>query len=180
MYLAQRRASITENNAIYEAIDWQTCLAIPPQWSAWLLHKGSFMQRLRAHGVVQPQIQVLQQYWGFPLPTEKACLSMPVRTYALIREVLIWSTEKKWMLARTVFPRATLTGTERQLARLKNRALGAVLFKHPSIQRSHFDIARLADGWARRSLFFLRNKPLLLTEVFLHDITTLFSVDAVS
>jgi chorismate--pyruvate lyase len=133
----------------------------------------------------------LQQSWQFPAADEKTCLGITARTYALVREVLIVSEGKKWMFARTVFPRDTLTGKQQRLARLKNRALGSVLFKDLSTERHEFEMARVDPGagchafilqhadvadkniWARRSVFFVQNKPLLLTEFFLPDITSL-------
>jgi chorismate--pyruvate lyase len=84
-----------------------------------------------------------------------------------------------------------LTGEEQALAHLKERSLGSVLFKNPALQRSEFEIAclkprmflhskaitaveqSLPDLWARRSLFSLPGKSLLLTEVFLPDMILL-------
>lgn len=164
---------------------------IPCLWRAWLLHAGSFMQRLVQQGVRDARIQVLHQHWELPEPEERQVLDMDFRVYALIREVLIVSMDNVWMFARTVFPLRTLTGQQQQLARLKNRSLGSVLFKDPALQRSAFTIAylqpeqrwhanieqavgqALPDLWARRSLFTLQGKSLLLTEVFLPDIATL-------
>jgi chorismate--pyruvate lyase len=78
-----------------------------------------------------------------------------------------------------------------ELARLNNRSLGSVLFKDPTLYRSPFEIAlftqemewhqkvlssvkrELSTLWARRSLFRIREKPLLLIEVFLPDLLTL-------
>lgn len=95
------------------------------------------------------------------------------------------------MFARTVLPQHTLTGKHKQLARLKSRSLGSVLFKDPDMRRGSFEFASLSAGdtdfdilhdtltlqtttlWARRSIFTLKEKPLLLTEIFLPDIETL-------
>lgn len=164
---------------------------LPTGLDGWILHPHSFMQRLRQKGALNPRIQVLRQSWQFPTLDEKKILGMKTRAYALIREVLIYSDGKKWMYARTVFPRKTLTGKQLCLARLKNRSLGSVLFKDPMLERSPFDVVCLSndmllhqyiiheaniekkDLWARRSVFTLHEKPLLLTEVFLPDIATL-------
>lgn len=164
---------------------------LPNGLGDWLLHPHSFMQRLRQKGALQPRVKLLRQSWQFPTMEEKRILGMKTRAYALIREVLIYSEGKKWMYARTVFPRKTLTGKQLCLARLKNRSLGSVLFKDPLLKRSPFDVACLSRDmllhqyvshtanikvdtlWARRSVFTLHDKPLLLTEVFLPDIETL-------
>lgn len=161
-----------------------------PALKEWLLHPGSFMERLKDHGV-SAKIQVVQQRWQLPDAIEREVLNLDFRKNALIREVLITSGETIWMFARTVFPRATLTGKYRQLAHLKTRSLGSVLFKDPTLQRSEFDIFSISSEphlqkqllqavsvntenlWARRSLFFVREKPLLLTEVFFPSILSL-------
>lgn len=161
---------------------------LPMKLGEWILHADSFMDRLREYGANKPQVQLLRQTWQFPSLSEKRILQMTNRAYALIREVLIYSEGKKWMYARTVFPKKTLSGKDQSLARLKNRSLGSVLFKDPTIQRDPFDVVCLSNEmpfyhyvleqakitanelWARRSRFVLHNNPLLLTEVFLPDI----------
>ncbi len=164
---------------------------IPSPFRAWLEHVGSFMQRLVQHKVGDARIQVLRQLWLRPGVDEKRLLGIEGRAHAMVREVLILSEGKQWMFARTVIPRGTLTGEEQQLAHLKDRPLGSVLFKDPTMKRCDFEFARLHPGekwhtkiaqtagcvlpdlWARRSLFSLHGKSLLLTEVFLPDIATL-------
>ncbi len=165
--------------------------ALPLDLGQWIMHSGSFMERLRQHGAHLPRVQLLRQSWQFPALGEKRILGITTRAYALIREVLIYSKGKKWMYARSVFPQKTLTGKQQCLARLKERSLGSVLFKDPTIERSPFDVVCLSKNmsfhhyvleqaeldtdqlWARRSQFILRGKPLLLTEVFLPDMREL-------
>ncbi|MDR3478251.1 MAG: chorismate lyase [Gammaproteobacteria bacterium] len=162
-----------------------------PELYEWLLHKGSFMQRLKHHGVKSARIDVVSHALQQPTLDERKILCIEPRLLALVREVVISSDEGVWMFARTVFPLPTLTGAERQLAHLKNRALGSKLFKDPTMQRSEFELASLTPEmawyekvkcftatnasqlWARRSLFHIKNKPLLLSEVFLPAIQNL-------
>lgn len=157
--------------------------AMPLALKPWLLYGGSFMDRLREYGVDDPQVQVLYQDWQEPLACEQD--SLRVDSQMLVREVLIVSNETVWMYARSVFPQTTLTGEYEQLAHLGNRSLGSVLFNDPTIKRGEFEIASFEKGnlwfekvatqihidcqtlWGRRSLFDLKGKPLLLTEIFL-------------
>jgi chorismate lyase len=174
---------------------WQSYQSLkimpPPPLVPWLRDPTSFMQRLRDHQVLQPQVQVLSQQWQYPTVEEAKLLSIPSRQYALAREVLITSGEGKWMFARTIIPRQTLTGREQLLARLKNRALGTLLFNNPGIVRQPFEFATLAFGtslhkkisyhanfevpvlWARRSIFQIKHKQLLLMEVLFPDLMEL-------
>ncbi len=162
---------------------------LDPALKEWLLYSGSFMQRLQDSGIREPSVEVLGQKWQFATSDEKNLLNVSTRTYVLVRDVIIKSQEAVWMVARTVFPAQTLTGKERQLAHLKNRSLGSVLFAYPSLSRSDFEITQLFSCmdeyqkinqitplsesmlWARRSVFHVNHKPLLLTEVFMPEIS---------
>jgi chorismate--pyruvate lyase len=180
-----------------QKLDWQHYQSFPrtdlpsAELMEWLLDPGSFIQRLKQYHIAEPQVHVLLQEWE-SLPTdERALLAVPESESGLVREVLIDSEEGQWMFARTVFPAATLTGKERELAHLQNRSLGSVLFQDPSVVRGDFDLVGILPEtewhqkihavakvnrdvlWARRSLFYIQNKPLLLAEVFLPAIQTL-------
>ena len=175
-------------------LSWQYSPSIkdlPEKLGEWILYPGSFMKKLVEKGAVNPRVHLIRQNWQFPTLSEKEMLRITKRVYALIREVVIYSPNQKWMYARSVFPQHTLTGKERCLARLKNKSLGSVLFKDPNIERSPFEVICLNASmpfhqaiskemnvseenlWARRSTFMLKNKALLLTEVFLPDINYL-------
>lgn len=168
--------------------------ALPTDLSAnlaeWLLHAGSFMERLRSKNIHDAMIHVLGECWGQPSALEVGCLQK-VQSDALIREVLINSQQKQWMYARTVIPRETIAGELSVLGDLKNRSLGSVLFQQPDMQRSAFDFVMLQPDtewhqkmtaylqcelpalWMRRSVFSIAEKKILLTEVFLPDIIAL-------
>jgi chorismate--pyruvate lyase len=163
----------------------------PAELVDWLLDPGSFIQRLKHYHIAKPRVHVLSQRWEMLPLDERKLLHVPERQYGLVREVLIDSSEGQWMFARTIFPATTLTGKDRMLARLKSRSLGSVLFKDPTVLRGDFEIAAVESNtswhqkiktlarvgneslWARRSLFYLQHKSLLLAEVFLPDILKL-------
>jgi chorismate--pyruvate lyase len=158
-------------------------LSPPAELVDWLLDPGSFILRLKHYHIAKPEVHVLSQRWEMLPLDERKLLHVPERQYGLVREVLIDSSEGQWMFARTVFPASTLTG--------KDRSLGSVLFKDPRVLRGDFEIAaveletpwhekikalaNMNDDtlWARRSLFYLGHKSLLLAEVFLPDILKL-------
>ena len=95
------------------------------------------------------------------------------RLLVLVREVRLLGCGQTWVHARSLIPATTLTGRHRKLAHLGNRPLGEVLFSDPGMQRGDIETARVplysADSraWARRSVFMLDHKPLLVSEVFL-------------
>jgi chorismate--pyruvate lyase len=135
-------------------------------------------------------VQRLFQGWQVPLPSERRLLGLPSRQQALVREVALSLADRPVVFARSVFPISSLTGNLTHLRRLQNRSLGAILFRHPSMQRSPFEISLMAGdsgylpaqlqqaepAWARRSRFDIRGKSLMVSEVFLRDFSPWESV----
>ncbi len=158
---------------------------IPSYLRPWLLDPSSTTKRFRELAGKTFSVQVLLQGWGKVLPTERSLLQLHPRTNVLVREVLISCCGKPWMFARCVFPASSLTGKNKFLqGALDERPLGDLLYCEPSLRRSEFELSLLQANQcefsrdeilpffseplgARRSLFFLHNKPILLTEVFL-------------
>lgn len=156
---------------------------IRPELLSWLLEPSSLTVRLKQH-CQHFRVEVLAQYWGRVFLSEGRQLGVPEWRWANIREVKLICDGAPWVFARTIIPRATLTGTERKLLTLGNKPLGQLLFNHPHMQRSEFELAEIKKPhyhfqkartglendktvlYGRRSLFFLSGKPLSLTEVF--------------
>ena len=106
-----------------------------------------------------------------------------------MREVELVCCEEVWVRARSVIPVKTLTGEETQLKHLGNKPLGAFLFASRAMKRKNIELARFsntgtsrlgssiddgdlasaAHGYARRSVFLLHEKPLLVSEFFLPE-----------
>ncbi len=161
---------------------------IPAHYLPWLLDTASLTQRLVCACSGTFRVQLLSQAWDRPQWDEARALGMRDRDRALVRQVQLLCNERPWVYARTILPRATLTGAERRLAHLKSRSLGAVLFADPTLQRERIEIAPLRPSdrlyarathgldaspdaiWGRRTVFRLRGKPLLVSEFFLPGI----------
>lgn len=145
----------------------------PHHWRPWLQDRGSLTLRLTRAAGGEFAVRVLCQHWATPSADEARALNMPPRQLALIREVeLLGRDGTPWVYARSVLPAATLTGRERRLRQLGDRSLGSLMFSDPSLSRSPLMASCLRDStgkryWARRSVFRLHNKPLLVCEVFL-------------
>lgn len=110
---------------------------------------------------------------------------------ALVREVCLDCRGEPLVFAHSVARWRDLRGPWRVLARLGARPLGAALFADPRVRRQPLSFRRLTPNdelharacavlrarpralWARRSLFTLRNSPILVTEVFLPGILKL-------
>jgi chorismate--pyruvate lyase len=161
---------------------------VPARYLPWLRDSGSLTQRVIGACSGEFCVQVLSQAWERPRPDEARALGMRTHAHALVRQVQLLCGNVPWVYARTIIPRATLTGAERRLARLKSRSLGAVLFSDPSMRRGRIEIAQLRPGdslydlatreltsppaeiWGRRTVFQLGGKPLLVSEFFLPGI----------
>jgi chorismate--pyruvate lyase len=162
--------------------------AIPDHYRPWLLDVSSLTQRLVSVCTGGFRVQVVAQRWMRPFSDERERLGLPNASLALVRQVRLLCGDKPWVYARTVIPRATLSGRERRLARLGDRPLGAALFADPTLTREVVELAELAPGqtlfdaatsgiasnssaiWGRRSVFRLSDKPLLVSEIFLSEI----------
>ena len=151
----------------------------------WLLDTGSLTQRLLQSCQGKFRVDVVSLKWQRPMRNEARRLGLRLHQRALIREVRLLCNEQPWVFARTVIPFRTLKGALRYLVRLGTRPLGAVLFADPHMQREELELAcinrnmslfesAMPNGtantsciWGRRSVFYLENKPLLVSEIFL-------------
>lgn len=155
---------------------------LPRQWRPWLLDDSSLTAKLQRRCGGRLRVQVLTQYRGQPRLSEARALRLARHQHCFIREVLLKGPgDTPWVFARSIFPLTSLTGRLRHLTRLANRPLGAYLFSHPQLERSPIEVAALSPEecslppdwqqqrilWGRRSIFYLYNKPLLVSEIFL-------------
>lgn len=159
---------------------WRTYRSVPSSrlprtWRNWLLDRGSLTQRLIRVSNGDFNVQVTQLAWMLPAQNEALALGLGSRQKALIREVSLNVCGQTWVRAHSVIPFATLTGEERQLKYLGNKPLGAFLFSSKAMKREALALAVFKDDtgqecYARRSVFRLHNKPLLVSELFLPEV----------
>jgi len=157
----------------YRRVPLQKC---PYAWRDWLLDRGSLTKRLIKVSNGHFKVSVSRQRWGKPNLDERQLLKLAHGQYALIREVELICHGEVWVKARSIIPLATLSGAEKQLARLGERPLGEFLFKAKTMRRGPLQIASITSGSARRaqepvsarrSVFYIHGKPILVSEFFL-------------
>jgi chorismate--pyruvate lyase len=116
-------------------------------------------------------IKVLHTGFARASLSESHALNIPIREQVYVREVALCVDDQPCVFARSIIPRSTLTGSERQLLLLKNKPLGEFLFKHKAMTRGPIEVksgrVNSQASWARRSIFKVGNKPLLVSEYFL-------------
>jgi len=155
----------------------------------WLIDRGSLTDRVRARCKA---FRVELVFQGSRRVTRDERFLFGGRAcQTLVREVYLCCGDVRVVFAHSVARRGDLRGAWRALNRLGTRPLGAALFADPRVRRqplrfrelrSRDELTALALAgvrgrqpalWARRSLFILRNSPILVTEIFLPGILAL-------
>jgi len=149
-----------------------------------LIAQGSLTERVRETCPLHFHVNVLRQYWASPFADEARLLKLSPFSYARIREVELCCGNNPIVFARTVIPVSSLRGGLRHLLKLGTQPLGEVLFtqraqrinpqichlksNHPLFQMLSIRLEQKPpELWMRRSIFILKNKPLLVQEIFL-------------
>lgn len=158
---------------------------LPAGVEPWLRDDGSLTRALLHACEGRFRVDVLSQGWGRGLAGERRLLGVSPGLFSMVREVKLRCEEIPWVFARTLIPATSLRGPARQLATLRSRPLGAVLFSDPRTRRLNVQVARLtprhalfaaacshlssppAEIWGRRTLFSFAAQPLLVNEIFL-------------
>lgn len=158
----------------------------------WLKHRGSLTRRIqeRCAGF---GVRGLRLSLGKACRDEADLVGLRPSEAALLREVYLYCGDTPVVFAHSVIPRRGLRGPWHRLGDLGTRPLGAALFADPLVRRQPLEFKKLgrrhalyrragrilADNppflWARRSVFVLRGRPILVTEVFLPAILALSS-----
>ncbi|WP_330961532.1 chorismate--pyruvate lyase family protein [Photobacterium sp. 53610] len=156
-----------------DSADWQLATALPPAQAgleSWLHEQGSLSRRF-ARYCHQFSVRLLGQHpvrAGALQPGEQQLLG---DVDCLERSVLLEGDGVPWVFARTLIPLPTLTGDEHDLAQLGELPLGYRVFTDQSARRDALQLAKLSlEGkplWARRSRLWVKEKPMLVAELFL-------------
>lgn len=162
--------------------------AVPAVFRDILFDRGSLSVFLEKFCQGNFNLQLVRQAWERPLPDEAKVLSLQTGRYALLREIFLRCDDTPLVYGRSIIPVQTFTGAERRLARWGQRPLGNYLFSEKKISRTQIEIARItpfdslyhlikrnitfkdSSLWGRRSIFYIKSKPLLIVEIFLPEI----------
>ena len=163
----------------------------------WLRDRGSLTQRIQQR-CTDFAVRGVRSGLARIALDEAALLGIAPHQLAYSREVFLYADGRPVVFAHSAFARRHLHGAWSAVRTLGDRPLGALLFAHPLVERKplHYQalrnthplyqraIAVLSGAsfdpaidearlWARRSLFYLHDAPLLVTEVFLPGILLL-------
>lgn len=167
--------------------DWQRLQRrlVPMSMWPWLSETGSLTRRLIAHNEHDFSVSLLKNEWKTALLDEASLLGINPKARTFQRAVHLMDGVHANVYARTIVPRVTFEAMRYRFNQLGNTSLGEVLFTDPSVIRAPIEIACLKPGqtlyhlamqgqdidiahlWARRSVFTLGGKKLLVNEIFL-------------
>ncbi len=162
-----------------------------PALRQWLLDDGSLTRRLIQLCGNDFNVQLLAACRGRARHDERRALLIRDGEQAHVREVYLCSGATPLVYARTVIPLSALQGTARRLAHMGDRPLGALLFSSKGMRRTGIQVSRLPGSllrydlndelvWGRRSVFYLTDKPLMVSEYFLPSLFELVANKGVS
>ena len=153
----------------------------------WLTDRGSLTRLLSARHT-DFRVRPLRRGAARPHPDERRSLGLARGELAYVRDVLLVGDGRNRVFAHSVLARASLAGGWHRITRLGARPLGEALFSDPRVRRRGLVVRKLDARhplhraacrganiaapalWARRSVFCLGGRPLLVTEVFLPDL----------
>jgi len=159
----------------------------PRKWQSWLSDTGSLTQKIEKAIGQKLEVQVLRDCPQSLNSDESRYFHLRVRR-CRVREVLLCANNTPLVMAHSVIPTLSSSGSNHAVLRLGRKPLGAVLFaktrKHSKAKPPR-DIARLDKSsplwkrcsknhpglssplWARRTLYLLKGRPILVNEIFL-------------
>ncbi len=163
-------------------------LQVPARVRDWIGLRSSMTARIHAVADTRIDVEVLRQATGRLHDDERPFFTDQPGRYGTVREVCLSADGVPLLMARTVLTSRRLRDHP-TIRELGNHALGSLLFAggkaspwtaremiHLDAHSPLFALVRRrhrgvqARYWARRTLFWLFDEPLLVTEIFLPDL----------
>ena len=162
----------------------------PRQWQAWLSDSGSLTQKIESVIGQKLEVRVLRDCPQSLNSDESRYFHFKIRR-CRVREVLLCANGVPLVMAHSVIPTASSSGSNHSILRLGTKPLGAVLFsnnRRHSKTKPRREITRLNKSselwkkcqrqyslissplWARRTLYQLKGHPILVNEIFLPEL----------
>ena len=173
--------------SVWNRVDSGELHQAPREWQSWLSDTGSLTQKIERAIGQKLEVLVLSDCRQNLNSDESRYFHFKLRR-CRVREVLLCSNGIPLVMAHSVIPTLSSSGSNHQVLRLGTKPLGAVLFsktrKHSKAKPPR-DIARLDKSselwkkcskhfadlssplWARRTLYRLKGHPILVNEIFL-------------
>lgn len=136
------------------------------------------------------QLRLLSQAQEQVFADERFCLENPNETQAHVRKIILHDDSELYIFARTIIPFSTYQALLPQFEKLDTNFIGEyLLYNREDVQRDEFEFSYMTIHmpmrqelkqflpvrhfddilWARRSCFWIKQYPLLITELFLQE-----------
>ena len=172
----------------------------PRIWQDWLSDTGSLTQKIEISIGQKLEVKILSDCRQNLIYDESRFFNFKIHR-CRVREVLLCKNSTPLVMARSIIPISSSSGTNQDVLRLGKKPLGAVLFaRNKNGKRNAFEfrrqylypknkavreMARLGQStplwqtcykkyndlplspWGRRTLYKLKGRPILVSEVFL-------------
>lgn len=161
---------------------------LPVLLSQRLADTGSMTKYLQQCAQESFEVQVLSEDWQQSRYIDRQdaqLLKLTEHEAVKVRQVHLLVDKKAWIYGCTLFPASTLADEKTQLQGLGAKPLGQILFNDPSTKRHPIEFCEMTPQdklyqqavrclsiqphslWARRCVFTIQTRLLLLYEVFL-------------
>ena len=165
-------------------------LGCEPNLAPWLHDRGSLTHRIQQR-CTHFEVRGVRTGPARIAFDESALLGIAPQQLVWSREVFLYADDQPVVFAHSALAPEHLRSAWSAVRTLGNKPLGALLFAHPLVERKplyykalrsthplYQYAATVLSGpphrlWARRSLFYLHDAPLLVTEVFLPGVLLL-------
>jgi len=176
--------------SLWNRVDSGEIHQAPRKWQPWLSDTGSLTQKIERVIGRKLEVQVLRDCHQNLNSDESRYFHFQTKR-CRIREVLLCADGTPLVMARSVIPGFSSSGSNQAVLRLGRKPLGAVLFsktrkrskkkalreiahlnkRNAQWQQCHRKYEKLPSTlWARRTLYKLKGRPLLVCEIFLPEL----------
>ena len=177
-------------SSLWNRVDSGEIHQAPRNWQSWLSDTGSLTQKIERAIGQKLEVLVLRDFRQNLDGDESRYFHLKT-TRCRISDVLLCYKGTPLVMARSVIPTFSSSGSNQAVLRLGKKPLGAVLFskiRNRSKKKSLREIARVnkrsslwrqchrkyedlpSPLWARRTLYTLKGRPLLVCEIFLPEL----------
>lgn len=136
-------------------------------------------------------LEFISQEPDIIFPDEASRLNLPAEKQTLVRKIFLQSGQNPYVFARTIIPPQTYAALQAEIESVGDNFIGEYLiYNRNGIKRDPFEFAYMTPSmnmmqerqsfipfsdinntlWARRSCFWIKQLPLLITELFLENL----------
>lgn len=147
---------------------------LSPTEKDWLIESGSLTRRLRALTNHCIEFRVLQDQWGVADEISRLLVNRNNQDKTWIRHIEWRHHDVLWVEAIVIIPEKSIKYAP-ELQYVGQGSIGDLLFQDPTLKRSDFIFEKQEDDFLRRSIFYYKKQPLLISERFLSAFLHQFS-----